>query len=120
MKRAKPPFRASLAVAAGDHRLTGTVLPTGARIVEIDGYEVDAIAEGAMLVTRHRDVPGMVGRIGTILGDADVNISTMQVARAQRGGGAMMVLDVDRGIGREVLDAIGAVTGIESVRLVSL
>ena len=73
---------------------------------------------GAMLVTRHRDVPGMVGRIGTILGDADVNISTMQVARTQRGGDAMMVLDVDRGIGREVLDAIGAVTGIESVRLV--
>ncbi len=117
---AKPPFRASLAVAAGEHRLTGTVLPTGARIVEIDGYEVDAIAEGAMLVTRHRDVPGMVGRIGTILGDADVNISTMQVARARRGGGAMMVLDVDRGIGRDVLDAIGAVPGIESVRLVSL
>jgi D-3-phosphoglycerate dehydrogenase len=117
---AKPPFRASLSVAAGEHRLSGTVLPTGARIVEIDGFEVDAIAEGAMLVTRHRDVPGMVGRIGTILGDAGVNISTMQVARSQRGGGAMMVLDVDRGVGREVLDAIAGAGGIESVRLVSL
>jgi D-3-phosphoglycerate dehydrogenase / 2-oxoglutarate reductase len=117
---AKPPFRGSLALAAGDHRLVGTVLPTGPRIVEIDGFEVDAVAEGAMLVTRHRDVPGMVGRIGTILGDADVNISTMQVARAARGGGAMMVLDVDRGIERGVLDAIAAVTGIESVRLAQL
>jgi D-3-phosphoglycerate dehydrogenase len=117
---AKPPFRASLAVAAGEHRLIGTVLPTGPRIVEIDGYEVDAIAEGAMLVTRHRDVPGMVGRIGTILGNAKVNISTMQVALSKRGESAMMVLDVDRDVGRDVLDAIGSADGIESVRLVSL
>jgi len=117
---AKPPFRASLAVAAGEHRLVGTVLPTGGRIVEIDGYEVDSIAKGAMLVTRHRDVPGMVGRIGTILGNANVNISTMQVALSQRGESAMMVLDVDRTVERDVLDAIGVVPGIESVRLVSL
>jgi D-3-phosphoglycerate dehydrogenase len=117
---ASRPFRASLALAAGDHRLAGTVLPTGARIVEIDGFEVDAVAGGTMLVTRHRDVPGMVGRIGTILGNADVNISTMQVARAHRGGGAMMVLDVDRRVDRAVLDAIEASAGIESVRLVQL
>ena len=57
-----------------------------------------------MLVTHHRDVPGMVGRIGTILGEANVNISTMQVARSARGGEAMMVLEVDREIGREVVD----------------
>ncbi|MBV8490627.1 MAG: ACT domain-containing protein, partial [Candidatus Eremiobacteraeota bacterium] len=109
-------FRASIALAAGERRLAGTVLPHGARVVEIDGFEVDAVAEGTMLITRHRDVPGMVGRIGTILGDADVNISTMQVARSQRGGGAMMVLDVDRSVDRTVLDAIAAVAGIESVR----
>jgi len=73
-----------------------------------------------MLVTRHRDVPGMVGRIGTILGNARINISTMQVARTQRGGGAMMVLDVDRSVGREALDAIAAVEGVESVRMIAL
>ncbi|HTX60036.1 MAG TPA: phosphoglycerate dehydrogenase [Verrucomicrobiae bacterium] len=116
----RPPFRASVAIAAGEHRLMGTMLGNGPRIVEIDGFELDAVAEGTMLVTRHRDVPGMVGRIGTILGDADVNISTMQVARAARGGEAMMVLDVDREIGRSVLDAIAGVAGIASVRLVSL
>ena len=114
------PFRASLAVAAGRHRLVGTVLPNGPRIVEIDGYEVDAVANGTILVTRHRDVPGMVGRIGTILGDANINISTMQVARAPRGDGAMMVLDVDRSVSRETLESIAAVEGIESVRLIAL
>ncbi|MBV8148122.1 MAG: phosphoglycerate dehydrogenase [Candidatus Eremiobacteraeota bacterium] len=114
------PFRASLAAAVEGHRIVGTLLPHGARIVEIDGFEVDAVTDGTMLVTRHRDVPGMVGRIGTILGDARVNISTMQVARTQRGGNAMMVLDVDRGVGRETLDAIASVEGIESVRLIEL
>lgn len=114
------PYRASFALAAGEHRLVGTVLGNGPRIVEIDGFEMDAVADGTIVVTRHRDVPGMVGRIGTILGDADVNISTMQVARAARGGGAMMVLDVDRNVGRDVLDAVARVAGIESVRLVQL
>ncbi|MBV8433250.1 MAG: phosphoglycerate dehydrogenase [Candidatus Eremiobacteraeota bacterium] len=114
------PFRASIAVAVQDHRLVGTVLPNGPRVVEIDGYEVDAVADGTILVTLHRDVPGMVGRIGSLLGDANINISTMQVARNQRGGGAMMVLDVDRTIDREWLAKIAAVDGIESVRLVQL
>lgn len=118
--RAVEPFRSVLAIAAGDHRVAGTVLPTGARIVEIDGFEVDAVAEGSILFTRHRDVPGMVGRVGTLLGNAQVNISTMQVARAPGGGDAMMVLDVDRNVERDVRDAIAAVDGVTSVRLVRL
>lgn len=114
------PFRASLAIAVEEHRLVGTVLPHGARIVEIDGFEVDAVADGIMIVTRHRDVPGMVGRIGTILGTANINISTMQVARNRRDGGAMMVLDVDGAVEGPTLEAIAAADGIESVRLVQL
>jgi len=113
-----PPFRSSLLVAAGDHRIVGTVLPHGPRIVEIDGFEIDAVPEGTMLVTHHRDVPGMVGRIGTILGEANVNISTMQVARTARGGDAMMVLEVDREIERAVVEQIGGVEGMTAVRLV--
>jgi D-3-phosphoglycerate dehydrogenase / 2-oxoglutarate reductase len=114
------PFRSALVVAAGDHRVVGTVLPHGPRIVEIDGFEIDAVAEGTMLLTRHRDVPGMVGRIGTILGEADVNISTMQVARSHRDGDAMMVLAVDRDVDRAVAYRIARVEGISSIRLVHL
>jgi D-3-phosphoglycerate dehydrogenase len=117
-ERESAPFRSQLVVAAAGHRLAGTVLPHGPRIVEVDGFEVDAVPQGAMLVTRHRDVPGMVGRIGTILGNANVNISTMQVARNARGGEAMMVLEVDRDVDRPVLDAIGTVDGISAARLV--
>jgi D-3-phosphoglycerate dehydrogenase len=114
------PFRSALVVAAGDHRLVGTVLPHGPRIVEIDGFEVDAVAEGTMLFTHHRDVPGMVGRIGTILGEANVNISTMQVARNARSGEAMMVLEVDREIERDVAERIGKIAGISAVRVVRI
>lgn len=119
-ERGTAPFRATLTLAAGEHRVAGTVLPHGARIIDIDGFELDAIPHGALLVTRHRDVPGMVGRIGTILGAADVNISTMQVARNARGGDAMMVLEVDRTIERASLDAIAQSPGIASVRLIRL
>lgn len=119
-ERSAEPYRSMLAIAAGDHRVAGTVLPTGARIVEIDGFEIDAVADGALLFTRHHDVPGMVGRVGTLLGDAHVNISTMQVARSSAGGDAMMVLDVDRDVARDVRDAIAAVDGVRSVRLVRL
>ena len=117
---AQAPFRSSFGLAAGEHRLIGTVLANGARVVEIDGFEIDAIAEGTMLVIRHRDVPGIVGRIGTILGDADINISTMQVARRERGGGAMMVLGVDRSVARSVLAGIAEIYDIESVRSIEV
>ncbi len=119
-ERAAAPFRASLTVAAGEHRIVGTVLPTGARIVAVDGFEIDAVADGTLLVTRHRDVPGMVGHIGTILGNADINISTMQVAREQRGGEAMMVLDVDREVPKDVTAAVASMEGITSVRVVKI
>jgi D-3-phosphoglycerate dehydrogenase / 2-oxoglutarate reductase len=116
----RAPFSASFGLAAGEHRLIGTVLANGVRVVEIDGFEIDAIAEGTMLITRHNDIPGMIGRIGTILGNADVNISTMQVARRERGGGAMMVLGVDRRVDRSVLATITEVAGIESVRSIEV
>ena len=69
-----------------------------------------------MLITQHRDVPGMIGRVGTILGDAGVNISTMQVSRNTQGGDAIMVLSTDRPAGESTVGALRAVPGIASVR----
>jgi D-3-phosphoglycerate dehydrogenase / 2-oxoglutarate reductase len=109
------PFASLLAIWAGPHRIGTTVLSGGPRIVQIDGYELDAIPQGAWIVTRHEDVPGMVGRVGTILGDAGVNISTMQVARDPNGGPALMVLAVDRAIGREHLQQLRTIAGMQRV-----
>jgi D-3-phosphoglycerate dehydrogenase len=108
-------FSSVLSISAGAHSITATVLSGGPRIVQIDSYELDAIPQGAWIVTRHEDVPGMVGRVGTILGEAGVNISTMQVARDAEGAAALMVLAVDRAVARPDLDAIRAIPGMRRV-----
>ena len=108
-------YAASLTIAGGGRRLVGTAAHGAARIVEIDGFEVDAIPEGAIIATRHRDVPGMIGRVGTLLGDAGVNISTMQVARNVQGGSALMVLAVDRPVNAPVIAALQRIADMQSV-----
>ena len=108
-------YASLLAIWAGPHRIGTAVLSGGPRIVQIDAYELDAIPQGAWIVTRHEDVPGMVGRVGTILGNAGVNISTMQVSRDPHGGPALMVLAIDRPIGREHLEELRAIPGMQRV-----
>jgi D-3-phosphoglycerate dehydrogenase len=113
-------FASSLRVTGGRTSLAGTVAPGGPRVVEIDGFEVDANPRGSLLITRHDDVPGMIGKLGTVLGEAQVNISTMQVSRLDAGGDAMMILAVDRPAEASTLDALRAVPGIRSVRALDL
>ncbi len=109
-------YASSLRVVAGDTTITGTSIGGSPRIVELDGYEIDATPSGAMLITQHADVPGMIGRVGTLLGDAQVNISTMQVSRNTVGGDAIMVLSTDRPAGEATLAALRAIPGVASVR----
>ncbi|MBV8644127.1 MAG: phosphoglycerate dehydrogenase [Candidatus Eremiobacteraeota bacterium] len=109
-------YAASLRLLAAGTSITATSVAGSPRIVELDGYEIDATPVGPMLLTQHRDVPGMIGRVGTILGDAHVNISTMQVSRNTVGGDAIMVLSTDRAADETTLAALRAVPGIGSVR----
>lgn len=105
----------------GSHRLSGTLYrESGPRIVELDGYAIDMPSEGILLYTRHLDKPGMVGRIGTCLGDARVNIAGMQVGRRESGGEAVMLLAVDRSVSEDVLVQIAQVDGIVLVRSIEL
>ncbi|MDP9111256.1 MAG: ACT domain-containing protein, partial [Candidatus Eremiobacteraeota bacterium] len=114
------PYAASLTLASGGRRIVGTAVQGGVRIVEIDGYEVDAIPNGVILVTRHRDVPGMIGRVGTLLGDAHVNISTMQVSRNVQGGSALTVLAVDRPVAAPIIEALEGIADMQSVVAVTI
>ncbi|HEY5350580.1 MAG TPA: phosphoglycerate dehydrogenase [Candidatus Lustribacter sp.] len=114
------PYAASLRVTGGSMSLTGTSVNRSPRIVEAGGFEIDAPPEGEMLVTQHHDVPGMIGRVGTLLGDAKVNISTMQVSRNAIGGDAIMVLGIDRPADDATLAALRAIAGVHSVRSLSL
>ena len=96
--------------------LAGTATAATSRLIEIDGYKIDASPSGALILTEHRDVPGMIGKVGTVLGRADINVSAMQVSRERSGGGAIMLLNVDRQASTATLDELRAVTGISSVR----
>ena len=109
------PFSSYIAILGGTHRITATVVSGEPRIVEIDRFELDAIPQGAWIVTRHEDVPGVVGRVGTILGDAGINISTMHVARTAGSPLALMVMAVDRPPQREQLEEVRAMAGMHRV-----
>ncbi len=76
------------------------------RIVRINGFRVDAIPHGHMLVTRNRDEPGVIGFIGTILGNTDINIAGMFNARETIGGEALTVYDLDEAVPDDVLEDI--------------
>jgi D-3-phosphoglycerate dehydrogenase len=93
-----------------------------AGIMEVDGFGLDTPLAGEVLITHHSDQPGMIGQIGTILGRHDVNIAGMQVGRhqPQRGGEAIMVLNVDDRIPEAALSEILAIPGIETGFVVSL
>jgi D-3-phosphoglycerate dehydrogenase len=110
------PYAASLRLVADGLSIRATSVAGSPRIVELDGYEIDATPVGAMLITQHADVPGMIGRVGTILGDAHVNISTMQVSRNTVGGDAIMVLSLDRPADDATVAKLRAVAGVGSVR----
>jgi len=114
------PYASSLRVTGGSTSITGTSINGAPHIVELDGYQIDAMPVGALLVTQHRDVPGMIGRVGTLLGECNVNISTMQVSRNAIGGEAIMVLSVDRPVDEITIEALRAIGDIASVRSLSL
>ena len=114
------PYAGALRVVGGSMSVTGTSVNGSPRIVEAGGFEIDAVPAGAMLVTQHRDVPGMIGRVGTLLGNAGINISTMQVSRNAIGGDAIMVLSIDRPADDATIADLRGVTGIASVRLLTI
>src|SRR6056297_1635039 len=79
-----------------------------ARIVRIDGYRVDAVPHGHMLVARNEDVPGVIGFIGTVLGEAEVNIAGMFNGRETIGGEALSIYNLDETPSADLIDRLDA------------
>ena len=101
----------TLSADAADGRpvaLSGTVAGGEPRITGLGDYRLDMDPADVMLITRHTDKPGMVGRIGAMLGEADVNISAMHLARSRPREDALMILALDDDISPAVEDAIRA------------
>jgi D-3-phosphoglycerate dehydrogenase len=118
-ERRSGPFTSLLRVD-GERSIAGVDTPKGPRIVAIDGFEIDADPSGSMIFTEHRDVPGMIGRVGTILGDSHTNISTMQVARDDVGGNAIMIFATDKPAENRVLERLRKISGMRRVRALTV
>jgi D-3-phosphoglycerate dehydrogenase len=115
--------RVEVGLADGSrHAASGTLIgKRHLRMVELDEFLLDAIPEGNLIITRHQDRPGMMGRIGTVLGDAGVNIARLQLGVArERSGEAVGILNVDSPAPPEVAARLRAIPGIVAVTTVAL
>lgn len=111
----------SIKTDKGCYDISGTLF--GAkdfRVVEMAGYHIDIAPTGILLVSPHTDRPGMIGQVGTILGTENINIASMHLGRKTRGENALMVLSVDSEVPAGIIEKIGQIPGIESVKQVLL
>jgi len=114
-------IRVRLSTTAGPLVVGGTLFGhREPRITHLDGYRIDLVPAAHMLFVWNVDRPGMIGRVGTILGGQHVNIAGMQVGRTSPGGTAVMVLTIDAPAPRAVVDELGRVDGIAAVKVVDL
>jgi D-3-phosphoglycerate dehydrogenase / 2-oxoglutarate reductase len=111
---------ATVTEAGGSHSAAATLMNgAGTRIVQIDGFEIDLTPQGYVLVIRHTDKPGMIGKVGTLLGNKNINIAGMQVGRKNVRGDAVMGLTIDDEVTPEVLKKVEKLDGIISVKLIN-
>lgn len=90
------------------------------KIVQINGRNLDLRAEGVNLIINYGDQPGALGKIGTLLGGADVNILAAQLSQAADGAGATIMLRLDQQVPADVLAAIGSAVGATTLESVDL
>jgi D-3-phosphoglycerate dehydrogenase len=90
------------------------------RIVSLFGYDIEVAPAKHMAIFRYPDRPGMIGKVGTILGGESINIGAMQVGRTEEGGQALMILTVDAPIAPVVLDKIKSAAGMDDAWYVQL
>jgi len=90
------------------------------RIISINSRPVEARPHGVVLVLENTDRPGMVGRVGTLLGSHGVNIATMSLSRNQAGGTALTVLNLDTPLTEKLLREIRASEDIHSAQVIQL
>jgi D-3-phosphoglycerate dehydrogenase len=95
---------------------------TSPRLLNLDGIDIEAPLQGTLLAIRNKDVPGVIGRIGTILGEHQINIANFALGRADAHGAAtaLAVLQIDGEVTDAVLKELRAVPAITGVRQVTL
>jgi D-3-phosphoglycerate dehydrogenase len=114
----------SLAIGAAEGEptveLAGSTAHGRPHLASIDGFAIDAELAGLIVVTRHHDRPGIVGAVGTILAEAGINISSLELSRLSERGDAMMFISVDDAVEESVLHRLRSVDGVVSAQVVEL
>jgi len=90
------------------------------RIVRVNSFYLEAVPEGYILILQNKDVPGVVGIVGTILGKNGINIAGMELGRSEKGGNAISFIHVDDSVDKKALDELRALPQLVSATLVKL
>jgi D-3-phosphoglycerate dehydrogenase len=107
--------------SAGVTTVAGTVIHGESHIVRVNNYWIDTVPTGGyFLFCDHLDRPGLIGAVGKITGDADINISAMHVSRLKLRGQALMVLAMDEPLAEEQQQQILSIPDVYSAKLVKL
>ena len=102
-------------------RVSGALLGGGhPRIVRIGEYHVDVVPKGTLVILRNRDVPGVIGRVGTLLGNAGINIGEYHQARLEAGGEAIAAISVDGRLDSDVVARLRALPEVIDARQAQL
>jgi len=101
----------------GERSVAGTIFSNATpRLIEIYGIKVEADLHGAMLYIVNEDAPGFIGRLGTTLGEAGVNIGTFHLGRRSAGGEAVLLLSVDTPVAEPLLWQVCQLPGVKTVK----
>ncbi|MFC1873157.1 phosphoglycerate dehydrogenase, partial [Chloroflexota bacterium] len=107
--------------SAGMAVIAGTVMNGETHIVRINDYWLDIVPTGVyFMLAEHTDRPGLIGAVGKITGDADVNVSYMHLSRLQPRGQALMVLAMDEELGEDGQQKILSLPGVASVKVIKI
>ena len=117
---AADPWSSLVRLSLGDLRLAGSTAHGRPHLAGLDDFQLDAELAGIIMVTRHQDRPGIVGAVGTILADARINISSLELSRLSAAGEARMFVSVDDSIPDTALERVAAVDGMLDARVVEL
>ena len=104
-----------------DLRIAGALLgDIHPRVVRIRDYHVDIVPKGTLIVLRNQDVPGVIGRVGTLLGEHGINIAEYHQARLSAGGEAMATIAVDSKVNNEVRDTLRELPEVSAAVIIGL
>ena len=103
-------------IVQAQNTISGSVFGKGhLRLVEIMGFEIDVMPEGNMLLIENTDIPGVIGKVGKILGDSNINIAEFLLSRTSQGKNAFSIVKVDERISEELIKTLKQLSEIINI-----